>query len=261
MKELIPEIGRIVKKRQETRDVVSLWVDTDKKISFEPGQFLMVSLFGLEEAPISIAVKDGDSIILTVKGVGRLTNKLLSLPSNSEIGIRGPYGRGFPMDGINGNPIVLVAGGIGLPPIWSVIESLPTTANNVHLLYGIKTEDDIIYKERLNNLKGINTYLTVDRPTNGWRGHVGFVHQLLDLIDNSILKKALVFTCGPEVMYRPLLTTLEKKGVSSTQTYLSFERQMRCGIGKCWHCYQGTKLVCLHGPIFRGDEALREGFI
>ena len=97
--------------------------------------------------------------------------------------------------------------------------------------------------------------------TNGWKGHVGFVHNLLDLLKGDTFKKALVFACGPEVMYRPLLEALEAKGLPNTRTYLSFERQMRCGIGKCGHCYQGHKFVCTHGPVFRGDEAIREGFL
>ncbi len=261
MEELIPHIGKITKKKQETKDIITIWVTLDKDISFEPGQFVMVSIFGFEEAPISIAGREEKSLILTVKGVGKLTNELLTLPSGSEIGIRGPYGRGFPVTEIGNQPLILVAGGIGLPPVWSVIESIPETGADTYLLYGAKSEEDMIYKENMNNQKGVKIYQSLDSPANGWKGHIGFVHQLLDLIEDSIIKKSMLFVCGPEVMYTPLLAALENKGVTLSKIYLSFERQMRCGVGKCWHCYQGSKLVCLDGPVFRGDEALKEGFI
>lgn len=261
MKDLIPEIVKIVKKRQETKDIASLWVEGGKLLSSEPGQFIMVSLFGLEEAPLSIAGREGDLIILTVKDAGSLTNELLSLAPGSEIGIRGPYGRGFPLDQVKGKPLILIAGGIGLPPIWSVLESLPTPIKETYLLYGAKREEEIIYKEELAAKKDVKILQTVDSPSKGWKGHVGFVHNLLDLLKDDTFKNALVFACGPEVMYRPLLEALKAKGLPDTRTYLSFERQMRCGIGRCGHCYQGRKLVCTDGPVFRGDEAKQVGFL
>ena len=263
MKALIPETAIIVRKRQETQDVVTFWVKGDCVSDFLPGQFVMVSLPGFEEAPVSIAGSENSDITVTVKGVGRLTNELCSLPVGSEIGIRGPYGNGFPIDEASDRPLILVAGGIGLPPLWSVTgaDKIKRTPDKVTLLYGTKRESDIIYGEELKSLKGTRVLQAVERPAKEWKGHTGYVHQLLQRVESEILREATVFACGPEVMYGPLTGKLEESGVGDNRIYLSFERQMRCGVGKCLHCYQGGKLVCVHGPVFRADEAKREGFL
>jgi NAD(P)H-flavin reductase len=259
MKELIPEIVKVVKKRQETEDVTSLWVEANGFLPHEPGQFVMVSVFGLEEAPFSIAGSVKGTLMLTVRAVGGLTRALSALAPGDEVGLRGPFGRGFPVVEARGRPLVLIAGGIGLPPIRSVLETLATPVKDTYLLYGVKSPKDIIYSEILNEEtwaeKGVKVLTTVDIPESGWKGHAGPVHGLLDLLDGEMLKGAFAFACGPEAMYGPLLEALKAKGVAGKNIYLSLERQMRCGTGKCWHCYWAGKLVCTDGPVFRALEA------
>ncbi len=230
-------------------------------IDFTPGQFILVLVPGIGEAPFAIASSPSlkTRIEITVRRVGNVTKALHKLSEKSIIGIRGPYGNGFPINELVGNNIITIAGGTGLIGVssllWHIYENRELYGE-VYLLYGSRTPRDILRRKDLGIWsRNIKILLSVDK-TNGeeWSGYVGFVTDLLDKID--VFKNNTKYVlCGPPIMMKVAYYKLVKRGISPSSIYVSLERHMKCGIGKCGRCMLSNGLfVCKDGPVFRCDQ-------
>ena len=174
--------------------------------------------------------------------------------------VRGPYGNNFPVETeLKGKNLLFIAGGIGLAPLRSVINYVLDNRENygtVDILYGSRSADDLVRRDEMENVwaaaPGVNVYMTIDRPQEGWDGHVGFVPAYLKEVGFDTNKVALL--CGPPIMIKFCLQALEEMGFSKEQVYTTLELRMKCGVGKCGRCNIGSKYVCKDGPVFRFDE-------
>jgi len=231
---------------------------------YRPGQFLMVSVPGTGEAPISISSSPSRPGVLEmcVRRVGRVTNALYRMKTNDVVGVRGPYGNGFPMEKLIGNDVLFTAGGLGMAPlrslIWYALDNRDKF-RNITLMYGSKTPADMLFREELVSLvdrTDVDCLLTVDAdPTGEWKNYIGLLPALFDHahIDPP---KTYAAVCGPPVVYRFVLKRLLDLGFSKDRILMSLERRMKCGVGKCGHCSIGYKYTCLHGPIFTYWDAI-----
>lgn len=224
-------------------------------LDFIPGQFLEVSCFGIGEAPISISSAPHEELLkISFKRVGSVTEGLFDLKKNDTLGIRGPFGRGFPLEQIEGKNLIFIAGGMGLAPLRSLLKFIFSRKNkpsgNIILLCGSRTPQDMLYKKDLEDWsEHIKVLLTVDSADTSWRGRVGVVTELLNEITiDPLTTKALI--CGPSIMMRFAAARLLELGMNPMDILLSLERCMKCGMGKCGHCYISNKFVCLDGPVF-----------
>lgn len=234
-------------------------------LGHKPGQFVEVSLFGYGEAPISISSSPNkkESFELVVRNVGTVTNTLHRMKVNEKVGIRGPYGNGFDLSKLRGKDILFVAGGIGLVPLRSLIHNVleeRLSFGRVIIMFGAKTPRDLLFKDELaewTNRRDIDFHISVDRaPDGGWSGHVGVITTLFPKVDMSP-KNTVVAVCGPPVMYKYVLLELLSRGVPQQNIYMSLERRMKCGLGKCGHCQINNVYVCQKGPVFSYPEVLK----
>lgn len=229
-------------------------------LAFNPGQFFLIGVWGYGEAPFGGASSPFERrfIDFGVRKVGTVTNVLHQLQKGNEATLRGPYGNGFPLDFFEGKDVVAVTGGCGIPPIAALIEYIAARRKqfgNVYLLYGAATAADLLFKDRYSRWeeKGIKVILTVDRPTPDWKGNVGLVSALTKEMKVNPLN-AVAAMCGPGPMTKALENILRPLGIADRRIFVSEERKMSCGIGKCQHCTTGDKYVCLDGPVFNYDE-------
>lgn len=259
--DLEPMVGKVVKILEESTDVKTFRISTlDGKKPFapKPGQLGMFSLPMIGEAMFSVTNQGDDYIDMAIKKTGELTDALHEIEEGQEIGIRGPYGNGFPLEYLKGKDIVFIAGGIGLAPVRSVImHCLKNRADygKLTIIYGARSVEDLCFKDDLFNNwpKEENTqvYVTIDRPQEGWEGHVGFVP---DYIKEIAPNPQIAIICGPPVMIKFSLPALTGLGFQSDDVITTLELRMKCGIGKCGRCNIGAKYVCKDGPVFRCDE-------
>jgi NAD(P)H-flavin reductase len=257
----IPESATIEEIKDEIRDVKTFYMsldnkEIDKNFKIKSGQFIMCTVFGAGEFAVSLPPSpENDRFHLTVRKVGSVTNALHELQAGDKVGIRGPFGNGFPFEEIKGKNIVYVAGGIGLIPLRSSIVHVlqhKQKFGRVIVLHGARTPDDLMYKENLKEWQafpGFETYITVDVGTPGWSGEVGFVHTLFDKV-NLPIENTVAFVCGPPVMFNTVIAELMKRGLRDDCIISTLERHMKCGIGKCQHCAIGRTLVCTDGPVY-----------
>ena len=258
---LIPELAKIIKIKKETPTVKTIYFEfcDSKKIRAEPGQFIMVSVFGVGEAPFSI-IEEKNCYSFTFRKVGKVTSYLFKMRKNDIIGIRGPFGNYFDVKKFRKKEILFVAGGVGLPPIKFAIQKIIKQREKfkrVILCYGAKNPKEILYKNEIQKWKNfIEVYLTVDNPDKKWKGEVGVVTNLLDKIELS--KNTVCFVCGPTIMMKFTAKKLIQKGIKERNIFVSLERLVNCGIGICGHCNIGSKHVCVDGPVFRLDEIKKE---
>ncbi len=255
---------RIETVRQETHDTFTLEMvsanGTDG-FTFQPGQFNMLYVFGVGEVPISIS---GDPSVVgrlvhTTREVGTVTHAMRQLKRGDVIGVRGPFGTCWPVKQAEGKDVVIVAGGIGLPPLRGALQQIMANREKygkVVLLYGARTPDEILYPRDLSQWRSkfdMEVYITVDRAMGGWRGNVGVVTTLIPKapFDPS---NTITMSCGPEIMMRYTVIELLKRGVKPENMYVSMERNMKCGVGFCGHCQLGGEFVCKDGPVFRFDQ-------
>ena len=255
---------RIQRVRQETDDTFTLELspgDAGEGFSFLPGQFNMLYVYGVGEVPISISSDPDASPLLhhTTRVVGTVTRAMRSLTRGDTIGIRGPFGTQWPVEDALGRDVVIVAGGIGLAPLRPALYRLMAQREKyrkIVLLYGTRTPEDILYRHELERWRGkfdLEIQVTVDRAASSWRGNVGVVTTLIPRAPFDPTNTA-AFICGPEVMMRFTAMELQKRGVAMTRTYLSMERNMKCGIGLCGHCQYGPVFTCKDGPVFTYDR-------
>jgi NAD(P)H-flavin reductase len=233
---------------------------------FRPSQFVMLTLLGIGEAPISICSDPAcaDSFELCVRRVGTVTTALHALGRGDPVWIRGPFGNGVPIDALRGFDLVLVAGGLGLAPLRPLVFWILAHRGDfgrVSLLYGTRTPEDGLFRGDLAQWAAapIDVRCSADRATAGYNGPVGPVTGLIPDVELEPVRTAAV-VIGPPVMYRFALRELRARGIATRRIFLSLERRMRCGIGKCGHCQVNGALVCQDGPVFsyRDVERLPE---
>ena len=262
---LVPMVGVVTDIRKETPDVKTFRVEAPeggKLFEHLPGQCAMVSVPGVGEAMFSITSSPTNKLYqeFSIKKCGVLTDYLHDLKVGDEIMVRGPYGNNFPVDTeLKGKNLLFVAGGIGLAPLRSVINYVLDNRDDygtVDIVYGSRSADDLVQLKEIQDVwmkaKDTNVYLTIDRPQDGWDGHVGFVPSYLKELEMKTDKTVLV--CGPPIMIKFVLGALEEMGFTKTQAYTTLELRMKCGVGKCGRCNIGSKYVCKDGPVFRCDE-------
>jgi len=229
-----------------------------KDFSPKPGQFIMLSIFGAGESAISLSdIGKNGSIITTIRNVGSVTNSILALEKGDYIGLRGPYGNGWPLDKIKGKDVLIVSGGMGIAPLRGVINYIKNNRKDygfLEILYGARTPNDMIFTyefDKWRKIRRSRLELTVDSmPVESqFECKLGLVTSCFPRMKTKI-KNSIVFLCGPEIMMRYAAKCLETIGFKENQIYLSLERRMKCGIGKCGHCQVGLKFVCKDGPIF-----------
>ena len=231
-------------------------------LDHDPGQFVQVSLFGIGEAPISICSspsRSNGTFELCVRNVGDLTNKMHQLDVGDTLGIRGPFGRGFPMERYRGKDVIFIAGGLGLAPLRSVIyEAIDHREkyNRIIILYGARSPKEMLFRDEVNGfnwMEDVEMYSTVDAGDEKWTGNVGFVNSLFDQVEINP-HNTVSIVCGPPVMYKFIIDDLTKIGVAEHDIWLSFERHMKCGVGKCGHCQINHIYACLDGPSLSYTE-------
>ncbi|HSD80642.1 MAG TPA: FAD/NAD(P)-binding protein [Solirubrobacteraceae bacterium] len=256
-----PAPYRVADTRRETGDTWTLRLEPPggaTPAAFEPGQFAMLYAFGVGEAPISVSATHDGALVHTVRAVGAVTRALCAARSGDVVGVRGPFGTRWPLARAEGRDVVVVAGGIGLPPLRAVIERLLADRGRygeVNVLYGGRAPSELLYPgdvERWAARSDVRVHVTVDAPSAGWRGRVGVVTRLLDdaVFDPP---RTTAMMCGPEVMMRVTAVALRDRGVAGDDIWLSLERNMACGEGHCGHCQLGPLLVCRDGPVVRHD--------
>ena len=228
----------------------------------EPGQFVELSIFGVGEAPISISSSPSKSgfIELCVRRAGRFTEALHKMQCGDIVGIRGPFGRGFPFEQMRGHDILLVAGGLGIAPLRSLINNIHDERSDfgkVTIIYGSKTPQEVMFRnqfEMWRHRRDFDLYLTVDHADETWDGEEGLVTKPFERLEINP-DNTYGAVCGPPVMYRFVVQEMRKKGISYDHIYMSFERHMKCGMGKCGHCQIGHQYCCIDGPVFNYWEA------
>ncbi|NPA75224.1 MAG: oxidoreductase [Euryarchaeota archaeon] len=257
MNPYIPNTAKITEIKDETPDTKTFTIETN--MQFRPGQFVELSVFGYGEAPISISGGDGNSIDLTIRAVGNVTNKIHEMQPGDVVGLRGPFGNGWPYEKAKKKNLLIVAGGIGLAPLRPVVEYVMqhrAEFEDVTLLYGARKPSLMLFKYRFDEwAKKMDLLLTVDEPEPGWTGHVGVVTTLCDKIRH--VANTITLMCGPPVMMKYVSMLLIELGFPPSEMYLSLERNMKCGIGICGHCAVGGVYVCRDGPVFPLHKALR----
>jgi NAD(P)H-flavin reductase len=259
---MLPVPFRIEKVRRDLSDTFTMELVPVEggEFAFKPGQFNMLYVFGIGEVPISISGDPADRSVLvhTTRAVGAVTAALDALKAGDMVGVRGPYGTAWPIEGAYGQDVVFVAGGVGLAPLRPAIYHAMNNRERfgkVMVLYGARTPEDILYKKELERWRGrfdMDVLVTVDRATGKWVGNVGVVTNLIAK-GGFDPQHTTAFVCGPEVMMRYGAGALEKKGVARDAIWVSMERNMKCGIGVCGHCQWGSHFVCKDGPVFRYD--------
>jgi sulfite reductase subunit B len=228
-----------------------------RELGHRPGQFVEVSIMGIGEAPISISSSPtrGKTFQLSVRNVGDVTSALHELKEGATVGIRGPYGNGFPMDMLGGKDILFVAGGIGLFPLRSLIQYVVDRRDSygkVTVLYGARSRENRLFTDELSEWEknpDIDFHETVDVGDDKWKGNVGVITTLIPKIEVDADKTVAVIV-GPPVFYRFVIGELKRKGLADENIVLSLERRMKCGVGKCGHCQINGIYVCHDGPVF-----------
>ena len=262
---LIPKIGVVTDIRIDTPDIKTFRVvglDGKKVFEHMPGQCAMLSIPGVGEAMFSITSSPTNTEYMefSIKKCGCLTTWLHAMDVGQQITIRGPYSKHFPVeDEFKGKDLRVVAGGVGLAPVRSVINYVRAKRQDygkVMIVYGSRSKEDLLdYNEILSEWMqddGVEVHLTIDRPQDDWDGHVGFVPNYVKELNPS--KDYTVIMCGPPIMIKFTLANLKEMGFAETQVYTTMELRMKCGVGKCGRCNIGSKYVCKDGPVFRFDQ-------
>ncbi len=259
---LTPRLYRVTKRKKEIRDTYTLELAPEIQQSpdgdFSPGQFNMVSAFGIGEVPLSMSGKKTatGSFVHTVRIVGAVSRALCALEVGSLVGVRGPFGNQWPVEQAKGNDVVVVAGGLGLPPLRPAIYSLLSERQKygrVSLYYGSRSPEDLLYRKELEEWRSrfdMDVQISVDHAAGAWRGNVGTVTSMLTRAAFDA-PNTIALICGPEVMMKFAALEFMKHGLEADQIYLSMERNMKCAEGICGRCQFGPFFVCKDGPVFR----------
>ncbi|MCD6359697.1 MAG: FAD/NAD(P)-binding protein [Armatimonadetes bacterium] len=255
-----PELASILKKQRLTENITLLTLrrGDGQPLGHEPGQFVQISLPGYGEAPISISSSPTqlDTFELCVQAVGNLSRAMHDLRPRNTVGIRGPYGHGFPVEEMKGKDVLLVAGGIGMAPLRSVINYIlhyRSDYERVVIIYGARTPDDLLFRDEIEQweaMDDVETYITIDTPAEGWDGLTGVVTVPLRSLEIEP-ERTVASVVGPPAMYRFVAFELFEKNIPHENIFFSLERRFKCGMGKCGHCQLNDLYVCQDGPVFR----------
>jgi NAD(P)H-flavin reductase len=256
-----PREAEVIGRSEETADTftLTLRLRDGAPYEFAPGQFNMLYLFGCGEVPISVVDGEDGRLTHTVRAVGRVTRGLQALRTGDRIGLRGPYGRGWPMQAAEGHDLLVVTGGLGCAPSVSIIHHVLAARErygHLTLLQGVKRAEDLIWRARYDAwaaLPDVEVHLAADVAGPGWHGHVGLVTALFDSVDLRA-KSTYAMLCGPEIMMQTAAAQLHHRGLGAERIHLSMERNMHCGVGLCGHCQHGPRFVCRDGPVFAWPE-------
>lgn len=268
----MPELALIEDIKDETQNIRTLTMTYENGKSFEalPGQFVELTIFGYGEFPVSIAAVLGtnrERFQTTIQQRGRVTNEVKNLTPGSIVGIRGPFGKGFPLGKMKGKGLCAVTGGVGLAAVRYLLDHILENRDqygNLLLLHGARTPGDLIYRDTdifekgKAEKEGLEILVAIEHPDNSWKGHVGLVTELFKKTEIDPANTTAV-VCGPSAMMKHATTALVDIGFNQDQIFLSMERRMQCGMGMCGHCMVGQKRVCIDGPVlpYRG---IREAF-
>ncbi len=268
---MVPTPATIVGIHEESSNTRTYALELDdlgwrESYRFQPGQFNMVYLFGVGEAAISISSDPAqpERLAHTIRHVGSVTRAIAKMRVGDKLGLRGPFGKGWPIVGCRGRDILLVAGGIGLAPLRPLIHTIIRERERfgrVILMYGGRSPGDLLFRKELDGWRengGIEVLVSVDYAIEEWHGPVGVV---TDLIKRLHLRpeRTSVMVCGPRIMNRFVTWQIQRLRVPADQVFVSLERNMRCGVGRCGHCQYGPKFVCKDGPVF-SQESIRTIF-
>ena len=259
---LAPVPLRVIESVRETADSISLVLERPYACAIAagaPGQFNMLYPFGIGEAAISLSSDGADTLVHTVRGVGDVSEAIGRLRPGDWLGVRGPFGVGWPMQRARGRDIVLVAGGIGMAPLRSVVHAVLRERNafgRLLVFYGARAPRERLFAAELEQWQAsadIDLAVTVDFGDANWGGRVGFVTSLLTHapIDPA---RTIVMACGPEVMMRAVANQMAGRGMAPGDIYVSLERNMKCAAGLCGHCQFGPLFMCKDGPVFPYDR-------
>ncbi|MGD8640802.1 MAG: FAD/NAD(P)-binding protein [Gammaproteobacteria bacterium] len=262
----LPHEATIIERIQESPNMFTLRLRfTDPQVharyTFEPGQFNMLYLHGVGEVPISIVSDPQDEHMLdhTIRAVGRVTRGIATLQTGDVIGVRGPFGRGWPLLEAEQKDVVVVTGGLGCAPVVSVINYMMRRRERfgmMNIVQGVKHSSDFIWRDRYDQWrKAPDTQVLVaaDAGESLWPWHVGPVTSLFnDLQFDS--EQVIVMMCGPEGMMRVVVQHMLERGVNESALWLSMERNMHCAVGHCGHCQYGARFICRDGPVFRYQD-------
>jgi NAD(P)H-flavin reductase len=260
----LPTPARVLRRRRETASSWTLELEPANGqpfAPFAPGQFNMLYLLGVGEVAISMS---GDPALPgrvrhTIRSVGPVSDGLARLEPGMALGLRGPFGKGWPMAEAEGRDVIVVAGGLGLAPLRPAIYRLLAERERygrIALAYGTRGPGDILYRHELEGWRrrlDIDIQVTVDHAGGEWRGQVGVVTGLLKGFAFDP-EQAIALVCGPEVMMRFAVEALLRRGLPAGAIHLSMERNMKCAVAQCGRCQLGGHLVCRDGPVFRYDR-------
>ncbi len=257
---MVPHPFRVERVQRETADTFTLTLEPAAagiEIRYRPGQFNMLYLFGVGEVPISVSGDAASPVPLlhTVRVAGAVTRGICELGRGGTVGVRGPYGTPWPVEQAEGSDLLVIAGGIGLAPLRSVVYHLMAHREKygrVAILYGTRSPDDLLYRSEVEQWRGrfdLDVDVTVDHAGLNWHGRVGVVTTLIQQAqfdpDNTV-----AMVCGPEIMMRFCVRELEDQGVDLGDIHISMERNMKCAVGFCGHCQFGPEFICKDGPVF-----------
>jgi NAD(P)H-flavin reductase len=261
---MVPRLARVTGRWREAPHTWTIEIESDPlnaEAAFAAGQFNMLYAFGVGEIPISMS---GDPAARgrlqhTVRAVGQVSAALARLQPGETIGLRGPFGTGWPLAAAVGRDVVIVAGGLGLAPLRPAIYRVLAERHRygkIVILYGARSPDDILFSRELTRWRegrGVTVEVTVDHATDAWHGNVGAVTMLISRATFDP-RDSIAMVCGPEIMMRFAVAALRQAGLPNDAIYLSMERNMKCAVGFCGHCQFGPTFVCKDGPVFRHDR-------
>lgn len=245
----------------ETPTIKTVRMRPKEEIIFATGQFIELTIPGVGEAPFTPSSRPSvkDLMEVTVMKVGKVTEKIHELQKGDIVGLRGPFGKGYPLDDFKGKEVLVVGGGCGFAPLRSLMYSLFEMSGEIKKFLfrgGCKTPKELVYRsetEQWAKRPDLDLKLTVDMGDGKWKGHVGLVTAILDNLDINC-QKAIAVVCGPPIMMKFATIKLLDLGFAEKNIYLSMEKNMSCGIGKCGHCRIGTYYACKDGPVFTYDK-------
>ncbi len=253
------EITNIVQ-LTETEKLFHLYIldkEERERFSFLPGQFVMVQVPGYGEVPISISDSPSRTRIidLVIREAGLVTGMLHRAKPGARVGIRGPFGSHFPMEKMKGHNVLLIAGGLGIAPLRAPIFAVTENRaeyEDVHLLYGTRSPDQMLFGyqyDQWQKIYGVQMHRIVEKPDAEWDGEVGMITQLLDRLDTP-MDRTWAIVCGPPIMFKFVCDRLGEMGLPMHRMFVSLERRMHCGMGKCCRCNVGSTYTCIDGPVF-----------
>lgn len=269
---MVPRVARVRRRRRDAPGVWTLDIEPPAGNAGDtaPGQFNMLTAFGVGEVPISVSGDTAlaDRLVHTIRAVGPVSGALAALKAGDVLGLRGPFGAGWPMAQAAGRDVLVVAGGLGLAPLRPAVYRLLAERErygDVSILYGTRSPDDILFRREVEKWRrrfDVDVEVTVDHAPCGWHGYVGVVTELIPRARFDPAN-AVALVCGPEVMMRFTISHLLDAGMAEGAIHLSMERNMKCAVGFCGHCQFGPTFVCRDGPVFayeqvRGILSLKE---